>query len=100
MEGGRQADQALANQEEEEPCHKQSDNTLNDPGDCRKRRSLCESPLCEIFETCRAEDAIVVFGNTLPAEILATFRASCGRLPPGMIETTLKCKIGRRGRHY
>jgi hypothetical protein len=81
----RFAREFFPNQKKEKPGYQNADGALRQPKKCGKTRPPREGHARELFKTCAAQHAVIVFGDAFPAEELRAFRAASHRLAFGVV---------------
>jgi hypothetical protein len=81
--------QTFSNEKEEKPGDQNSQGALRKPENCREGESLSKRLARQFFKAGGADNAIIVFCNTLTAEKLVAFRTACDGFARGVIETAL-----------
>jgi len=89
----RKALQRFTDGKEKEPCEKQAEAELNHARDFAQSATLGQGRGHQFCETRRTEDAIVVLGDALAAEIPGTFRTARSGFPFDMVEAALMSQI-------
>jgi hypothetical protein len=89
----RQLQQTFADEKEEKPGNQNAERAVREPQKPREYATPGERLARQFFQAGGADHAVVMLGDTLPAEIMSALRATRHRFASGMIETTLMSQI-------